>query len=262
MPNKSSESLSLIKQKILMCAHKAKEGHVPSAFSILDILYVLYEDVMSLDNKKNTNDRFVLSKGHASLALYGILEYKGLITDSDLDSFCAYDSILGGHPDTNKVPGAEASTGSLGHGMPMALGMALGSKIKEINNKIYCLIGDGECNEGTIWESALLASHHKLSNFCCIVDYNHSTDRALNIGDLVSKFESFGWTAILADGHNHNELKKNFLLPATRPTVIICETIKGFGIDRMENEPAWHHRSPNDQELKEMLEELHEKTIS
>jgi len=252
--------LKSMKKDIVNAAYRASEGHIASAFSILDLVWVLYDKVMVIDhdnlsNKKN--DRFVLSKGHASLALYVVLAHKGFFPISELASFCSYDGKLGGHPDCNKVPGVEASTGSLGHGFPMAVGLALGSRIQGIENRIFCLIGDGECNEGTVWEAALLAAHHKLSNICCIVDFNHSTDRALELGDLSNKFKSFGWHVITINGHNHDAIAEALRgFSKTEPLLIIAETIKGYGVKFMENQPAWHHRSPNGNELELIIKEL------
>ena len=186
--------LKELRKQIITISTNAKEGHVPSALSVLDILWVLYNDILRIDPLHPTlldRDRFVLSKGHAAIGLYVILAHKGFFPVSMLDTFAKYDSILGGHPDKNKVPGVEASTGSLAHGFPLSVGMALGLKIKKSDSRVYAIVGDGELNEGPIWESALLASHHRLSNLCCIVDYNHSTDRALQVGDIVKKFESF-----------------------------------------------------------------------
>jgi len=256
----SNSIINKLKCKIVEVAHFTREGHIASALSILDLLWVLYDRVMRIDpNLPNdpSMDRFVLSKGHASLALYAVLSEKCFFPYTELDTFCKYDSKLGGHPDCNKIPGVEASTGSLGHGFPIAVGMSLGSKIQQIDNRIFCLIGDGECNEGTVWESALLAAHHQLSNLCCIVDYNHSTDRALQVGDLVAKFKSFGWDALAIHGHDHEQIYRALIHPHNvRPLAIVAETTKGYGISRMENEPAWHHRSPNDEELKDILKEL------
>jgi len=245
-----------LKARIVSAAFNAKEGHVPSALSILDIVWVLYNKVMKFKESSSGSDRFVLSKGHASLAIYAVLEELKVIPEAYLDEFCGYSSALGGHPDSQKVPSIEASTGSLGHGMPMALGMALAAKIKKTGNKIFCVVGDGECNEGTIWETALLASHHRLSNFVCIVDYNHSTDRALNLGDIASKFSAFGWEAITINGHDHCALYDALTRRVDTPLVVVCETVKGNGIQRMEGQPAWHHRSPSKDELNEILEEL------
>lgn len=239
----------------------AGEGHIPSAFSILDLLWVLYDRVLGLtpENIRDPNrNRMVLSKGHASLGLYAVLAEKGLINDQEFARFCKFDGCLGGHPDRTKVPGVEASTGSLGHGLPMAVGLALGVKIKKGSSKVYAVIGDGECNEGTIWESALLAAHHRLSNLYCIVDYNHSGDRALELGDLAKKFESFGWSAASINGHNHEEIYQALTRQsADRPVAIIAETIKGYGSKIMENNPEWHHKAPKaGEELENILDDL------
>ncbi len=229
----------LIKRVIYIAYHK-KEGHIASSLSILDILYVLYEHFIDIDNK------FILSKGHAALGLYVVLEHFNLLEDN-LMSFCEFNSVLGGHP-TNKINHVECSTGSLGHGFPFALGMALSKKIKNESGKIYTIIGDGELNEGTIWETALLASHHKLNNFCCILDHNHSTDRALNVGDIGKKFVAFDWTVSKVDGHNKTQLYKALIKNPDTPHFILANTIKGNGCSIMENNPEWHHKSPNDEE--------------
>lgn len=258
------DKIKKMMKRIVITSFKAKEGHIASAFSILDILWILYHEILKYnwkEKKDNTEpiqlDKFILSKGHASLALYAILEEKGYLSEEELDKFCEFNSNLGGHPDSNKVKGVEASTGSLGHGMPIAVGMALSSKIKKIDNKIYCLIGDGECNEGTIWESALLASHHNLNNLCLIVDFNHSTDRALKLGNLVEKFKSFDWNVLEIDGHNHSQIKQALeTITYEKPLVVIAETIKGHGIKSMENNPEWHHKFPNEEEMMLMIEEL------
>ncbi len=241
-------------------AARAGEGHIASAFSILDILWVLYDSVLQIDPLFPTDpkrDRFFLSKGHASLGLYAILAEKGFFDKKELDLFGNFESILGGHPDRNKIPGVEASTGSLGHGFPMAVGAALGLRISNTPSKVFVLIGDGEANEGTVWESALLAAHHRLSNLYCIVDYNHSTDRALSVGNLVAKFEAFGWRTVSIKGHDHKEILKALSLkPDKKPTAIIAETIKGYGSKTMEGNPAWHHKAPSKEESEIILKEL------
>jgi transketolase len=164
---------------------------------------------------------------------------------------------LGGHPDSNKLEQIIASTGSLGHGLPIAAGIAMAFKIRSLDGRIFCLVGDGECNEGTIWESALLASHHKLDNICCIIDFNHSTDRALSLGDLEKKFLAFGWHVISIDGHSHSQIADAYSFRAIeKPVAIIANTIKGKGVAMMENEPAWHHRNPTEQELEQIQKEL------
>ena len=258
--DKSKEKIIDLKRKILEVSAKAKEGHIASAFSIMDILWVLYYKILSI-NPKNPQDPnrdiFILSKGQGSLGLYAILAEKGFFNKKILKSFCEYNSILGGHPDRNKVPGVESSTGSLGHGMPIAVGVALGCKIKNNKQKVFVLIGDGECNEGTIWESALLACHHKLDNLCCIIDYNHSTDRALSVGSIEDKFKSFGWKCLSINGHDHKEIERALKTKhPDQPLAIIANTIKGFGAKMMENNPAWHHRSPNQEELEILMKEL------
>ena len=249
-----------LKKIILRASAVSQEGHVPSAFSILDILWVLYHGVMRIDPhnpQDDRRDRLILSKGHAALGLYAVLAEKGYFPMNELEKFGRFDSMLGGHPDRNKVPGVEASTGSLGHGFPIGLGIALGLKIKNnLHSKVYLIIGDGECNEGTNWESALLAAHHGLNNLCCIVDFNHSTDRALPMGDLVAKFKSFGWDSFSVDGHNHNQLSNAFTQMKDKPLAIVAETIKGRGCPVMENNPAWHHKSPSLDELDNLLSQI------
>ena len=251
--------LKKLKQIIVNASAKSGEGHIPSAFSVLDILWVLYDKILKIDPKNpraHDRDFFILSKGHASLGLYAVLAEKGFFSLSELENFGKFNSMLGGHPDRNKIPGVEASTGSLGHGFPISIGVALGLKIKKMDNKVFVLIGDGECNEGTVWESALLASHHNLSNLCCIVDYNHSTDRALEMGDIAEKFKSFGWNTCVINGHNHEEIYNALIKKSDKPKAIIANTIKGYGAKIMENNPAWHHKSPSPEEFDILLEEL------
>jgi transketolase len=245
---------------ILNMGHASGEGHIPSAFSILDILVVLYDRVLKFDPKNPADpkrDRFVLSKGHGALGLYAILADKGFFAKKHLNSFGQYSSILGGHPDSLKVPGVEVSTGSLGHGFPVAVGMALGLKITKNKARVYVLIGDGESNEGTVWESALLASHHHLDNVVCIVDHNHSTDRAVSIGDIASKFKAFDWIVTTVNGHDQKEVYRALTMPHPgKPLAVIAETIKGFGSTMLANNPAWHHKSPKKEEYEALLKEL------
>lgn len=250
-------SCKLIK-RILEIAYLSKEGHIPTSLSILDILYVLYNDVLEKDN-----DHFILSKGHASLGLYVILEHFGLL-EHNLNDFCKFNSELGGHP-SNKVKYIEASTGSLGHGLPMGVGMAMGEKIKNTDNKTFVIIGDGESNEGTIWESALLASHHKLNNLFCIMDHNRSNDRALKMNNMIAKFTAFNWDCIEIDGHSTNYILKALKALRTgseKPVFILANTVKGYGVKCMENNPEWHHKIPNQEEYNNIIKELNEKTVS
>ena len=252
--------LNQSRRQIVLATMTSKEGHIPSALSILDILWVLYNRVMVVyphNTANDARDRFILSKGHGSLALYAILAEKGFFPASQLEGFATLSSRLGGHPDCNKVPGVEASTGSLGHGLPFGVGVALGMRIRKVARRVFVLVGDAECNEGSIWEALLLAAHHQLSNLTCIVDYNHSTDRALGLGDLAAKFGAFGWAAATINGHDHEAIEAALLAhDPQKPTVIIAETIKGYGVKQMENNPAWHHRCPSKEELEAILQEL------
>src|SRR5581483_7210772 len=166
-------------------------------------------------------------------------------------------SPLGGHPDWKKVPGVEASTGSLGHGLPLAVGVAMGLRIRGIDRRVFTLVGDGECNEGSIWEASMLAAHHHLTNLTCIVDYNHSTDRALALGDIGEKFAAFGWKTVYVDGHDHDEIFAALREPdAMRPLAVVAETIKGRGYQPMENNPAWHHAAVRPEDLERVFNEL------
>ena len=249
-----------LRKSILVAAAAAKEGHIASAFSVLDILWVLYDRILRFNSHDPgwvDRDRFVLSKGHASLALYAVLAAKGFFPQELLSHFAEYRSILGGHPDRTKVPGVEASTGSLGHGLPMSVGMAMGLKINGSPSRVFCLVGDGECNEGSIWEASLLAVHHRLHRLTCIVDYNHSTDRALEMGDIERKFASFGFSCVSVDGHDHEALEQALNMASDdRPSMIVANTVKGRGCLRMENNPEWHHRTPSKDELDSLFEEL------
>jgi transketolase len=192
--DEDSKRLQELRANILKACFYSKEGHIPSAFSILDILYCLY---ILLPKSSNINlkdkDFFILSKGHASLALYAILEEAKLIDGAWQTSFCDFNSRYGGHPDMKKISGVHASTGSLGHGLPITIGKVLARRVLGINSKAFCLIGDGELNEGSIWESLLLASHHKMSELTVIVDNNKSSDRALKIHSLKSNWKLFNY---------------------------------------------------------------------
>ncbi|MFZ2620997.1 MAG: transketolase [Minisyncoccia bacterium] len=254
------DRINQLKISIVEASYNSGEGHIPSAFSILDILVVLYDKVLKFNPKNPIDpkrDRFVLSKGHGSLGLYAILADKGFFHKKHLKSFGKFEGILGGHPDSLKVPGVEVSTGSLGHGFPTAVGMAIGMRITLNKANVYAIIGDGESNEGTVWEGALLASHHKLDNLICIVDHNHSTDRAVSVSDIASKFKSFDWVVIKVSGHNQEEIYQALKTPHIgQPLAIIAETIKGYGSKTMEGNPAWHHKAPTKEEYENLVKEL------
>ncbi len=219
-------------------AYRDSMGHIPSALSILDIVYTLYNSVMTKD------DQFILSKGHGCMALYAVLEAKGLFD---------WSTKAQGHP---KRGGAIlASTGSLGHGLPMAVGLALAKKIKGESGRVFCLIGDGECNEGTTWESAMIAAHHKLDNLVVIVDQNHSSDRALDTGSLSKKFDAFGWFTNFGNGHDWGFLVQELRNESDRPYAFIANTIKGEGIPFMQD-PSWHNRKLTKEDYELALKQL------
>ena len=252
-----------LRKRIVELIYKAKAGHIPSAFSIIDVLAYLYEKVLKFDPKNpewSERDFFILSKGHGCAAFYVLLKQYGFISQIDLDKLCGYDGILGGHPDATKVPGVEGSTGSLGHGICTALGVALGLRIKQLNNKVIVLIGDGESNEGTVWESALVAANLKLGNLCCIVDNNGSAAQILPVGPFKEKWEAFGWEAQVMDGHDPDDIARTFnnitFQHNTKPKVIIANTVKGKGVSFMEVHGPWHYRTPNEEELKQIYAEL------
>lgn len=223
-----------LRNRILEVALRDEMGHIPSALSILDIIWVLYDSV------KTDNDQFILSKGHGVMALYAVLEAKGLLD---------WSNKLMGHP--KRGGDIMASTGSLGHGLPMAVGLALSKKIKGEEGRVFCLIGDGECNEGTIWESSLLASHHKLDNLTVIVDDNRSSTRALRLGDLKAKFHAFGYSVWTIYGHRHDELEEALKSTSDKPMMIIAQTTKGKGFEMFEG-VEWHNKKIT----KEIYEQL------
>ncbi len=238
-----------LKNTIIETVYRAKEGHIASALSILDILDVLYNKVMTSD------DKFILSKGHGCLALYVVLASKGIISEQELLTYCKFDSNLGGHP-YPRLPGIEAATGSLGHGFPFGVGIALGWKLKKKAGRVIILVGDQECNEGTIWESALLASQYKLDNLTLIIDNNKSSKRSLLMEHFDEKFRSFGWDGAVVSGHDHDGIEYAFSLKHNRPMAIVANTIKGYGCKLMENDPnEWHHKIPTEEEYKKLLQE-------
>ncbi|MBI5195199.1 MAG: transketolase [Nitrospirae bacterium] len=251
------------RRKIVDMVISGKDGHIPSAFSIIDIISVLYKNFLKFNAKNHMwedRDYFILSKGHGCLALYVILKEHGFLTEHDLSMFCKPGGILGEHPDCTKVPGAEASTGSLGHGMPFAVGIALGLKIRNKSNRICVLVGDGECHEGTIWESANVANNLRLGNLCVIVDWNGSAAQLMPFDDLPAKWRAFGWQTTVVDGHSEEDLKVAFSKVQFNshgaPTAIIARTIKGKGVPMLEGHGIWHHKIPNEQEYKIIMEAL------
>jgi transketolase len=254
-------SLTQFRRQIIETVAKAGEGHIPSALSILDIIWVLYDDIMlwnASDPKAEYRDRFLLSKGHGCLALYVILADKGFFPVEWLDRFCKPGAELDGHPDSRKIPGVEITSGSLGHGLPIAVGMAMALRLKNNPARVYCLIGDQEAQEGTTWEAAALAAHHRLSNLFCIVDYNGFGRNAVDMESMANKFDAFRWATSAITGGNHANLAATLSMPDHAfPTCVVAHTVKGQGCPAMEAEPAaWHHRAPTAEELPRLLESV------
>lgn len=252
-----------LRKEIARIVAHAKEGHIPSSFSIVDIIDFLYQEVLRFNPKSPKwaeRDYFVLSKGHGAAALYVVLHKYGFLADQDLEHYSQKGGILGGHPDMTCVPGAEASTGSLGHGFPMAAGLALGLRIQKKANRVFALLGDGECNEGTIWETALVAARQQLGHLVAIVDLNGSAAQILPVEPLTEKFRSFGWQVTEADGHSHDDMRKAFSSFKYSlqgiPKVVIAKTIKGKGVSFTEGHGKWHHRIPSAEELQQIYTEL------
>lgn len=256
--NQNFNELKNLRRQILHAATLASEGHIPSALSVLDILYCLYVKCPpAFGHDWKGKDTFILSKGHASLAYYAVLSKVGIIEENWIENFAAFSSDYGGHPDRRKIPGVVASTGSLGHGLPMGIGIALANRLGTNDGEVYVLVGDGELNEGSIWESFLLASHHNLSSLTVIVDNNASSDRALKLGDIALKLASFGFITKTIDGHSHEEIMSSIDRNShNMPRAIIANTIKGYGVNAMINNPAWHHASPSIDEIEALLKAI------
>jgi transketolase len=258
--NKNSD----LRKQIVEMITKAREGHIPSSFSIVDVIAALYEKHLKFDPSNpdwEERDYFILSKGHGGIALFVVLRRYGFITDKDISEYSSIKGILGGHPDRTKVPGVEASTGSLGHGFPFAVGIALGLKIQNKPNIIFALLGDGECHEGTVWEAALVAQNLKLGNMCIFIDYNGSAGQILPHPNFVKQWEAFGWEVKEVDGHNQDEIDgavKYFKKDQNReqPMVVIAHNIKGKGVSFLESHGAWHHKIPNSEEYSKIMMEL------
>jgi len=248
-------------RRLVVTAFEAdKRGHVGPTLSLIEMLRVLYDSFLQYrvdEPEWEDRDRLILSKGHGCLALYSVLSNKGFFSEEELTTFCKHDSRLGGHPERGKLPGIEASTGALGHGLPIGVGMALAAKIQRKEHKVIVIMGDGELNEGSVWEAALSASMHKLSNLIVFVDHNKlqsygPTHQVIDMGNLAEKWSSFGFNAKEVDGHNIDELEKlvsQLPLDSEKPTAIICNTIKGKGFPFAEQNPNWHHKSGLDEEM-------------
>ncbi|MBO5005513.1 MAG: transketolase [Clostridia bacterium] len=252
---------------IIEAVYNGKSGHPGGSLSCADILAVLYFNQMNIDPKNpyaKERDRFVLSKGHCSPALYSTLARKGYFEKEKLLSFRNIESNLQGHPDMNKVPGVDMTSGSLGQGLSVANGMALSSKLNKDGYRVYCLLGDGEIEEGQVWEAVMTSVKYKLDNLCVIVDNNNlqidgTIEEVKGLKNIKEKFKSFGFEVIQIDGNNIEEVLNAFNVAKQikeRPTAIIAKTIKGKGVSYMENKASWHGKAPNEEEHKQAIEEL------
>ena len=257
-----------LRRTIVRTLQAGNRGHVGSAFSLVEILRVLYDDVLRVDPGNPRwpgRDRCILSKGHGCLALYAILADKGFFLDSELWKFCQPDGMLGGHPEHGKVPGVEASTGSLGHGLPIGIGFALNARYENARHRVFVVISDGESNEGSVWEAALSASQHRLDNLVVLLDYNKqqsygTTYEVLDLEPLAEKWRAFGFAVKEVDGHSLPELRAALSrtpFEADKPSMLICHTIKGKGVSFVENNLKWHHKTKvSEDEVRALLAEL------
>ena len=262
-----NEITNVIRKDIVSMICKSKSGHPGGSLSAVEILTALYFDQMNIDPtnpKMEDRDRFVLSKGHAAPALYATLAQRGYFAKDELNNLRQLGSMLQGHPDMKKVPGVEMSTGSLGQGISSAVGMALAGKLDKKDYRVYTILGDGELEEGQVWEASMAAAHYKLDNLTAFVDFNGlqidgNVEDVMNPSPIDKKFEAFGWNVLVIDGHNYDEIidaiekAKNC---KGMPTVVICKTVKGKGVSFMENEAAWHGTAPSKEQCEKALAEI------
>ncbi|OIJ12572.1 transketolase [Anaerobacillus alkalilacustris] len=268
LQNYSSE----LRMHIIDMLTEAGSGHPGGSLSAADILTYLYFQEMNVDPTKKDDpdrDRFVLSKGHAAPVLYGALAMKGFIDLEELKNLRKLGSMLQGHPDMKRIPGVDMSTGSLGQGFSASVGMAIGNKLDNKESRVYVLLGDGEIQEGIVWEAAMAASHYKLDNLVAIVDHNGlqidgPNDEVMTVSPLKEKWESFGWNVIEINGHSFEDIENGFSQARTvkgKPSVLIADTVKGKGVSFMENQIGWHGVAPSEQDRINAFEELQGLTI-
>ena len=261
-----AETAKDIRKKIYKIAHLAGGGHMGAAFSMADIISVLYfDDVLKYDASHpdwEDRDKFILSKGHASYALYAVLARAGYFSEDELLHVGQPGSKFGGHPKLHDITGVEASTGALGHGLSFAIGIAYANKVDHKDSHVYVVLGDGECQEGSIWEGALSAPTLELDNLTVIVDHNKlqamdDLENIVRMKPFANKWRAFGWNVVEIDGHNYTEIKDALLTRQEgKPTLVVANTIKGKGVSFMENVPIWHYRMPNDDELQMLFRDL------
>jgi transketolase len=250
-----------LRREIVRIKHYSRSSHIGGCLSCIDILYALYFKIMDCEKikaKSPDRDIFILSKGHASVTLYAVLAYNGFFPKEYLDKYHIDGGIFHAHPDMTKVKGIECSTGSLGHGSSIGLGMAIAKDRSKNGGHVYVLLGDGECNEGSVWEAVMLAGTLKQKNYTLIVDYNHLQGMGrdvINQHNLAERFAAFGFRAREVNGHDIDELV-TALRDRDGPLAIVAHTVKGHGVSFMEDKLEWHYKSPNDEQLKLALEEL------
>ncbi len=265
------KNLAIIANKIrknaLTAVHSAKSGHPGGSLSIAEVLSLLYFEVMNIDPenpKWERRDRLVLSKGHTAPALYGALAQRGFFPVEDLTKFRKAGSYLQGHPDMKGVPGVDMSTGSLGQGISAAGGMAYAAKLDNADYRVYTILGDGELEEGQVWEQAMFAAHYKLDNLTAFIDFNGlqidgDITEVMNPTPIDKKFEAFGWNVVLADAHNFDSLRNAIEVAKKttgKPTAVIMKSVKGKNVSFMENNAGWHGNAPNDEQYEQAIAEL------
>ena len=274
--NNASLSLTAAKARLLayQMVYRAQSGHIGGSLSAMDVMVLLYHEILRVDPKNPYDpkrDRFVLSKGHCTPALYATLALRGFFPVEDLEHFRQLHCYLSGHPEMGFVPGVDMSTGSLGQGVSAAVGMALSGKMDGADYRVYTMLGDGELDEGQVWEAAMAAAKFKLDNLCAMVDVNGlqidgKTEDVMPTEPLDEKFAAFGWNVVKVDGHDFDQLREAFQKAHTgngKPTVILMQTVKGKGVGYMEGDPQWHGKAPGEelflqgeQELKAKIAEL------
>lgn len=256
-----------VRKRVLEMIYRSSGAHIGSSLSCVDILTILYFKIIKIDPQNPLapdRDRFILSKGHAVAALYAVLAKRGFFSEQNLETYCQDETKLVGHSTKGSVPGIEASTGSLGHGLSMACGMALAGKREKKNHRVFVLLSDGECQEGSNWEAALFAGHHKLDNLIGIIDYNKiqalgRTNEILNLEPLGKKWQDFGWSVKETDGHNFSEIEKalsEIPFENKKPSLLIAHTIKGKGISFIEDKLISHYKHFTKEEYEQALKEL------
>lgn len=251
-----------LRKECLRLSYNCKDGNLQSVFSCIDIMWVLYDKIMNWSPKMAQNearDYFLISKGQATLGLFAILQKKGFFSEDELEDIGTFHSKFSNQADYTKFQGGiENSAGSLGHGFPLATGIAYGKKIKNISSRVFVLVGDGELNEGSIWETCIFAAGKKLDNLCLIIDDNDSVSMMIDMGNIEKKLQSFGFRVAVIDGHNYNEIEEtlNFSVEGGEPMAVLAKTKRGYGSATMMRDSIWFHKAPNEEELRLLMQEV------